>query len=71
MTYDPQPLPPCGSGLRRSADKMPATTKAGKPRKRNQYAAVCTVCGARLAPGEGVIERASSAGGWVAFCAER
>jgi hypothetical protein len=50
-------------------DGLPATTKAGKPRKRNAYPATCAACGHQLAPGEGVIER-NRACAWTAFCVE-
>jgi hypothetical protein len=58
--------PKCGTS--EGMDLMPGTTKAGKPRKRNNFPAPCSACNTRLAPGAGVIEL--SDGKWVAFCAE-
>lgn len=60
-------LDPCGSPD--GFDKMSAFRKDGKPRKRNTYATTCGVCGATLAPGEGVIERRKD-GSWGAACAQ-
>lgn len=50
-------------------DKMPAYRKDGQPRVRNKYAANCYVCGTRLEPGDGVVEKADDK--WESFCAEK
>lgn len=42
-------------------------THAGKDRKRNRYATMCSVCGRRLAPNQGAIERKKD-GGWFTRC---